>query len=45
MHGSLAGGPFGEKLVYHDEYVATEIGQVGTQFDGLDYIRQAAHVC
>ena len=23
------------KLVYHDEFVATEIGQVGTQFDGL----------
>ena len=29
-------GPFGEnRLVYHDEFVATEIGQVGTQFDAL----------
>jgi kynurenine formamidase len=33
------GGPFGaNKLVYHDEFVATEIGQVGTQFDGLGHI-------
>ncbi len=33
------GGPFGaEKLVYHDEFIATEIGQVGTQFDGLGHI-------
>ena len=33
------GGPFGEnKLVYNDEYLATEIGQVGTQFDGLGHI-------
>jgi kynurenine formamidase len=37
--GSPTGGPFGKnKLVYHDEYVATEIGQVGTQFDGLGHI-------
>ena len=37
--GSPTGGPFGEnRLVYHDEYVATEIGQVGTQFDGLGHI-------
>ena len=26
------------KLVYHDEFVATEIGQVGTQFDGLGHV-------
>ena len=33
------GGPFGEnKLVYNDEFLATEIGQVGTQFDGLGHI-------
>ena len=33
------GGPFGaNKLVYHDEFLATEIGQVGTQFDGLGHI-------
>ena len=41
MHipGGPTGGPFGaEKLVYHDEYLATEIGQVGTQFDGLGHI-------
>jgi kynurenine formamidase len=37
--GSPTGGPFGKnQLVYHDEYVATEIGQVGTQFDGLGHI-------
>jgi hypothetical protein len=28
-------GPFGpERMVYNDEFVAAEIGQVGTQFDG-----------
>ena len=33
------GGPFGaNKLVYHDDFLATEIGQVGTQFDGLGHI-------
>ena len=37
--GSPTGGPFGEnQLVYHDEMVSTEIGQVGTQFDGLGHI-------
>jgi kynurenine formamidase len=37
--GTPTGGPFGNnKLVYHDEFVATEIGQVGTQFDGLGHI-------
>ena len=37
--GGPTGGPFGEnQLVYHDEYIATEIGQVGTQFDGLGHI-------
>jgi kynurenine formamidase len=37
--GSPTGGPFGDnRLVYHDEFVATEIGQVGTQFDGLGHI-------
>ena len=31
--GGPTGGPFGEnRLVYHDEFVTTEIGQVGTQF-------------
>jgi kynurenine formamidase len=37
--GTPSGGPFGKnQLVYHDEFVATEIGQVGTQFDGLGHI-------
>jgi len=37
--GSPTGGPFSSnKLVYHDEYLSTEIGQVGTQFDGLGHI-------
>ena len=37
--GLPTGGPFGpQKLVYNDEYLATEIGQVGTQFDGPGHI-------
>jgi kynurenine formamidase len=37
--GGPTGGPFGaNKLVYHDEFLATEISQVGTQFDGLGHI-------
>jgi len=37
--GSPTGGPFGSnKLIYNDEFLATEIGQVGTQFDGLGHI-------
>jgi kynurenine formamidase len=37
--GTPTGGPFGKnKLIYHDEFLATEIGQVGTQFDGLGHI-------
>jgi kynurenine formamidase len=37
--GGPTGGPFGEnKLVYNDEFLATEIGQIGTQFDGLGHI-------
>ena len=37
--GGPTGGPFGEnKLVYNDEFLATEIGQTGTQFDGLGRI-------
>jgi hypothetical protein len=34
MPSSPTGGPFGD----HDEYLATEIDQVGTQFDGLGHI-------
>ena len=37
--GTPTGGPFGENaLVYHDELVNTEIGQVSTQFDGPGHI-------
>ena len=37
--GAPTGGPFGSnQLIYFDEYLTTEIGQVGTQFDGLGHI-------
>jgi kynurenine formamidase len=37
--GLPTGGPFGpQKLVYNDECLATEIGQIGTQFDGPGHI-------
>ena len=37
--GAPTGGPFGDnKLVYHDEFLCGEIGQVGTQFDGPGHI-------
>jgi hypothetical protein len=37
--GLPTGGPFGEQeLYYNDEYLATEIGQIGTQFDGPAHI-------
>ena len=37
--GGPTGGPFGDnRMVYHDEFVTAEIGQVGTQFDGLGHI-------
>lgn len=37
--GLPTGGPFGEqKMLYNDEYLATEIGQIGTQFDGPGHI-------
>jgi kynurenine formamidase len=37
--GSPTGGPFGDnRLVFHDEFVTSEIGQVGTQFDFLGHI-------
>jgi kynurenine formamidase len=37
--GTPSGGPFGKnQLCYHDEFVASEIGQIGTQFDGLGHI-------
>jgi kynurenine formamidase len=37
--GSPTGGPVGtNKMIYHDEFLSTEIGQTGTQFDGLGHI-------
>lgn len=37
--GLPTGGPFGDqKLVYNDEFVSTELGQIGTQFDGPGHI-------
>ena len=37
--GTPTGGPFGRNaMVYHDDFVATEIGQFGTQFDGPGHI-------
>ncbi len=37
--GSPTGGTFGDnKIVWNDEFLCTEIGQVGTQFDGLAHI-------
>ena len=35
----LAGGPLAENnVIWMDDYLSTEIGQVGTQFDGLAHI-------
>jgi len=37
--GSPSGGPFGKNhIVYHEEMVSGQIGQVGTQFDGFGHI-------
>jgi kynurenine formamidase len=37
--GTPTGGPFGKNaLVYHDELVTTELGQIQTQFDGPGHI-------
>ncbi len=37
--GSPTGGPFGANmLVFHDEFIVGELGQVGTQFDGLGHV-------
>lgn len=33
------GGPLGgNQIVYHDDFLATEVGQVGTQFDALGHV-------
>ncbi len=37
--GLPTGGPMGEQeMVYNDEYVSAEIGQIGTQFDGPGHV-------
>jgi kynurenine formamidase len=37
--GGLAGGPMAKNnVIWMDDFLATEIGQVGTQFDGLAHI-------
>lgn len=37
--GTPTGGPFGKNaLIYHDDLVTTELGQIGTQFDGPGHI-------
>ena len=37
--GLPTGGPLGEQeIIYNDEYLAAEIGQVGTQFDGPGHV-------
>ncbi len=37
--GQPTGGPFGPaEIYYNDEYLAAEIGQIGTQFDGPGHI-------
>ena len=37
--GLPTGGPFGkQELLYNDEFLSTEIGQIGTQFDGPGHI-------
>ena len=37
--GTPTGGAFGaNKVMWNDEFLSTEVGQVGTQFDGLGHI-------
>ena len=38
ISGAPTGGPFPGGLVFHDEFVVGEIGQVGTQLDGLGHV-------
>jgi hypothetical protein len=41
--GTPTGGPLGTNgVIWNDEFLATEIGQVGTQFDGLGHIGVAS---
>ena len=36
--GAPTGGPFPGGLIFHDEFIVGELGQVGTQFDGLGHV-------
>ena len=40
MPGGPTGGPYGEKsrTIWNDEFIATEIGQIGTQMDALGHL-------
>jgi kynurenine formamidase len=39
LYTPSAGGPFGDnKTTYNDEILTTQVGQVGTQFDGLAHV-------
>lgn len=41
--GSPTGGPLGKnRVIWYDEFLSTEIGQVGTQLDGLGHIGVAS---
>ena len=41
--GVPSGGPFGyQMMMYNDEYLAADVSQVGTQFDGIGHIGVAA---
>ena len=43
LPGTPTGGPFGKhNLYYHDELFVGEIGQIGSQFDGLGHIGMVA---
>ena len=43
LPGTPTGGPFGKHhLYYHDELFVGEIGQIGSQFDGLGHIGMVA---
>lgn len=38
LQGNPTNGPFGaNQVLFHAEFLATEVGQVGTQFDGLGH--------
>ena len=40
MPGGPTGGPYGEKsrTIWNDEFISTEIGQIGTQMDALGHL-------